>query len=58
MEITEVAGYKNGEIILNPIYVFEEIGQDNDGIIEGCLRRTENPLVNNVKAKQRRVELE
>ncbi|NLX63181.1 MAG: CpaF family protein [Clostridiaceae bacterium] len=58
LEITEVAGYKDGEILLNPIYVFEETGQDEHGIIEGHLRRTENPLINKSKAKQRGIELE
>lgn len=58
LEITEVAGYKDGEILLNPIYVFEETGQNKDGIIEGYLKRTENPLINKTKAKQRGIELE
>lgn len=49
MEITEVVGYENGEIILNPLYVFEE---DEDSTLEhvsGHLKRTKNPLVNNFK---------
>ena len=58
LEITEVSGYKDGEILLNPIYVFEEMGQDKHGIIDGYLRRTENPLINKSKAKQRGIELE
>lgn len=58
LEITEVVGYKDGEILLNPLYVFEETGEDKNGKIAGCLRRTDNPLINRIKARQRGVELE
>ena len=30
MEITEVIGYKDGEILLNPLFVFEEEGEDQN----------------------------
>ena len=46
MEITEVLGYEDGKIILNPLYVFEE---DENSTLEkgsGCLKRTENKMVN------------
>lgn len=49
MEITEVVGYENGEIILNPLYVFEE---DEDTTLEkvsGSLKRTANPLIKDHK---------
>ncbi len=58
LEITEVVGYKDGEILLNPLYVFDEIGEKKNGKIEGYLRRTNNHLVNKNKAKQRGIELE
>ena len=58
MEITEVAGCKNGEILLNPLYVFEEYGEDKNGRITGTLKRTSNPLKNGAKAKLRGVGLE
>lgn len=51
MEITEVVGYKNGEIELNPLFVFEETGRKNDGTIDGYLKRTENQLRNSGKLK-------
>jgi len=46
MEITEVLGYENGEIKLNPIYKFVETGEDENHKIIGSLQRTENPMVN------------
>lgn len=53
MEITEVVGYKNGpgggEIILNPLYVFEEDENSTLEHVSGKLKRTENPLVNDFK---------
>lgn len=51
MEITEVVGYEKGEIILNPLYVFEE---DEDSTLEkvsGQLRRTQNPMKNDDKLR-------
>lgn len=58
LEITEVIGYKGGEILLNPLYQFEETGETKNGRIVGHLKRTGNPLVNMIKAKQRGVELD
>ena len=49
MEITEVVGYENGQILLNPLYLFEE---DQDSTLEkvsGTLRRTKNPMQNTFK---------
>ncbi len=51
MEITEVVGYEDGEIILNPLYVFEE---DEDSTLEkvsGELKRTGNSLKNDFKLR-------
>ncbi|KNY25065.1 CpaF family protein [Pseudobacteroides cellulosolvens] len=45
VEISEVSGYKDGEIILNPIYVFEEEKELEDGRICGCLKRTKNSMI-------------
>lgn len=39
LEISEVAEYRNGEIHLNPLYVFEELGEDEEGHIRGELQR-------------------
>ena len=53
VEITEVLGYEDGQIKLNPLYVFEE---DSDSTLEkvsGRLKRTENPLINDYKLKNK-----
>ena len=49
MEITEVVGYENGEIILNPLYVFEEDENTTLEKVSGSLKRTENSLINDHK---------
>lgn len=51
MEITEVVGYKDGEIILNPLYVFEEDGNSTLDKVSGSLKRTSNPLRNDFKLR-------
>jgi len=50
LEITEVAGYEGDEIILNPLYVFFEEGED-EGRVTGRLQRTQNPLVRDAKLR-------
>ena len=44
MEITEVLDYRDGEILLNPLYRFVEEGEDEQGRVIGRLVRTENPM--------------
>lgn len=39
LEITEIAGCENNEIKLNPLYEFEELGEDSEGRIVGRLQR-------------------
>ena len=51
MEITEVVGYENGKIILNPLYVFEEDENSSLTKVSGSLKRTENKLQNDFKLK-------
>lgn len=46
MEITEVVGYENGQIILNPLYVFEEDENSTLEKVSGSLKRTKNPMKN------------
>ncbi len=48
LEITEIADYKNDEIILNPLFVFCE-EKEIHGKIQGSLKKTENPLINTLK---------
>lgn len=51
MEITEVVGYENGQIILNPLYVFEEDEHSSLEKVSGSLRRTKNPMKNDFKLR-------
>jgi pilus assembly protein CpaF len=51
VEISEVKGMKNGEIVLNPIYRFEEDGESPDGKIIGGLKPTGNDLYHIFKLK-------
>jgi len=51
MEITEVVGYENGQIILNPLYVFEEDENSTLEKVSGGLVRTENKMINDYKLK-------
>lgn len=49
MEITEVVGYENGNIILNPLYVFKEDEHSTLQHVSGQLERTENRMKNKHK---------
>ena len=51
MEITEVVGLKDGEIELNPLYVFEENEESTMERVVGELKRTKNPLKYTFKLK-------
>lgn len=51
MEITEVVGYENGKIVLNPLYVFEEDEKSTIEKVSGSLNRTQNKMVNDFKLK-------
>ena len=39
LEISEIAGYENDEIMLNPIFLFEETGVDDTGKILGTWKK-------------------
>jgi pilus assembly protein CpaF len=51
-EICEVLDYENGDIQLNPLFIFEEKGEDSDGKVIGELKSTGNALKNTYKIKQ------
>ena len=51
MEITEVVGYEDGKIILNPLYVFEEDENSTLEKVSGSLNRTKNPMKNDYKLR-------
>lgn len=52
LEITEVLDCQNGEVILNPIYRFQETGVDENGRIKGSLMRTSNEFVHTDKLEK------
>lgn len=49
MEITEVVGYENGKVKLNPLYVFEEDENSTIDKVSGSLKRTNNKMANTFK---------
>lgn len=51
MEITEVVGYEDGKILLNPLYVFEEDENSTLTKVSGRLKRTSNPMKNDYKLR-------
>lgn len=51
MEITEIVGYENGEIKMNPLYIFEEDENSTLEKVSGELKRTRNELKNDFKLK-------
>lgn len=51
VEITEVCGYENGQIVLNPLYQFVEDEESTLTRVSGSLQRTKNPLINDSKLK-------
>ncbi len=58
MEITEVTGYKDGQIILNPLYVFEEDENSTLEKVSGMLKRTENKMQNVFKLQLSGIKVE
>lgn len=51
LEITEVVGYENGKIKLNPLYVFEEDEHTTLEKVSGRLNRTHNKMINDYKLR-------
>lgn len=51
MEISEVVGIEDGEIVLNPLYVFVEDENTTLHKVSGRLLRTDNPLKNDTKLR-------
>ena len=45
MEVTEVVGLKDGKIVMNPLYKFEEDEKSTPRKVSGRLNRTENEMV-------------
>lgn len=51
LEITEVSGIREGEVLLNKLYHYEETGEDGKGRVLGALKSTGNALVHQEKLK-------
>ncbi|MFQ9516019.1 MAG: CpaF family protein [Eubacterium sp.] len=58
MEITEVLGYENGQIKLNPLYVFEEDENSTLEKVSGHLVRTKNKMQNTMKLQLSGIKVE
>lgn len=52
VEISEVLGYDHGDILMNPLYVFEEDENSTLDKVSGGLNRTKNPMKNVEKLRQ------
>ncbi len=52
VEISEVLGYEKGEILMNPLYVFEEDEKSTLERVSGGLVRTKNEMQNVEKLRQ------
>ena len=55
IEISEMIGYKNGEFILNPLYVFKELKQEKGKVI-GKLQK-KNELLNREKLQKSGIKI-
>lgn len=51
VEISEITGYEDGEIKVNPLYQFKEDEKSTLEKVSGKLIRTKNPFVNDYKLK-------
>lgn len=49
MEICEVSGFRDGIVVLNPLFVFEEQNAASDKEVCGFLKRTSNNMINTQK---------
>lgn len=58
MEICEVVGYRNGQIELNPLYVFKEDENSTEEHVSGQLVRTENPIMKTYKFEMAGISIE
>lgn len=52
LRVEEIAEIKDGKIELNPLFVYEESGEE-EGVVKGFLKRTDNPLRNTEKLESR-----
>lgn len=56
LEVVEVVGYVDGEIVLSPLYAFMENGSDEKGQIRGSFEK-KHPLVHQEKLRSAGIEI-
>lgn len=52
LEIDEIAKMEDGEIVLNPLFCFEEEGESEEGKVMGSLKKTKHSLIHTSKLKR------
>lgn len=57
LEIVEIEGYHQGKIIMNPLYLFEETGEKEEGQVVGQLKQTKHSLIHQDKLKMAGIEI-
>lgn len=57
LEISELTGIQNGDIVLNTLYKFEEDGEEN-GRVLGKLQKTGNKMINTLKSNMAGIKME
>ncbi len=57
-EISELTGVKDGMIVVNPIYVFEEDEKSTESQVHGSLKRTENTFESYAKLRRSGINME
>lgn len=57
LEIVEVKGYSDGDIVLNPLFTFQETGETQDIKVKGQLTKTGNTLIHQEKLKMAGIEV-
>lgn len=57
LEVVEVLNCVDGEIEINPLYVFQEMGETQEGYVIGRLVSTENKLIQMAKFRKAGIEL-
>ena len=52
LEVSEVLDCVDGEYVMNQLYVFEELGEDDKGRVIGEIVKTKNLLINDSKLRK------
>ena len=52
IEVSEVLDCIDGDYVMNQLFVFEEVGEDEDGKVLGEIVKTKNSLINDSKLRK------